>query len=92
MLVSEDFKRKIYANRDLPTIPIIAQKILTLRNDDGNLAQKLGSIISRDQSLSVKVLTLANSAYRGSSRISPGNSTNAKPRSNCCSGNSQHAN
>jgi len=65
MPVSEDFKRKIYTVRDLPTIPIIAQKILTLRNDDENLAEKLGSIISSDQSLSVKVLTLANSAYYG---------------------------
>jgi putative nucleotidyltransferase with HDIG domain len=65
MPVSEDFKRKIYAVRDLPTLPIIAQKILTLRNDDENLAEKLGSIISSDQSLSVKVLTLANSAYYG---------------------------
>jgi putative nucleotidyltransferase with HDIG domain len=65
MPVSEDFKRKIYAVRDLPTLPIIAQKILTLRNDDENLAEKLGRIISSDQSLSVKVLTLANSAYYG---------------------------
>ena len=58
MPVSEDFKRKIYAIRDLPTLPIIAQKILTLRNDDETLAEKLGTIISSDQSLSVKVLTL----------------------------------
>jgi len=65
MLVSEDFKRKIHATRDLPTLPIIAQKILMLRNDDEDLAEKLGSIISNDQSLSVKVLTLANSAYYG---------------------------
>jgi putative nucleotidyltransferase with HDIG domain len=65
MLVSEDFKRKIYATRDLPTLPIIAQKILMLRNDDEDLAEKLESIISNDQSLSVKVLTLANSAYYG---------------------------
>ena len=65
MLVSEDFKRNIYATHDLPTLPIIAQKILMLRNDDEDLAEKLGSIISNDQSLSVKVLTLANSAYYG---------------------------
>jgi putative nucleotidyltransferase with HDIG domain len=65
MLVSEDLKRKIYATRDLPTLPIIAQKILMLRNDDEDLPEKLGSIISNDQSLSVKVLTLANSAYYG---------------------------
>ena len=65
MLVSEDFKRKILANRDLPTLPIIAQKILTLRSDDESLAEKLGSIISSDQSMSAKDLTLANSACYG---------------------------
>ena len=65
MLVSEDFKRKICATHDLPTLPIIAQKILTLRNDDEVLAEKPGSIISSDQSLSVKVLTLADTAYYG---------------------------
>jgi len=65
MPVSEDFKRKIYATRELPTLPIIAQKILSLKNDDENLAEKLGGIISSDQSLSIKVLTLANSAYYG---------------------------
>jgi HD-like signal output (HDOD) protein len=36
-----------------------------LRNDDEDLAEKLGSIISNDQSLSVKILTLANSACYG---------------------------
>ena len=51
MLVSENFKRKIYATHDFPTLPIIAQKILMLRNDDEDLAEKLGSIISNDQSL-----------------------------------------
>jgi putative nucleotidyltransferase with HDIG domain len=65
MLASEDLKRKICATRDLPTLPIIAQKILLLRNDDENLAEKLGTIISNDQSLSARVLTLANSAYFG---------------------------
>ena len=65
MLASEDLKRKICATRDLPTLPIIAQKILMLRNDDEDLAEKLENIISNDQSLSVKVLTLANSAYYG---------------------------
>jgi putative nucleotidyltransferase with HDIG domain len=65
MTVSVDYKRKIYAIRDLPTLPIIARKILSLSSDDELLAEKLGSIISTDQSLSVKVLTLANSAYYG---------------------------
>jgi putative nucleotidyltransferase with HDIG domain len=60
-----DYKRKIYATRDLPTLPIIAQKILLLADDDECGADKLAKIITSDQSLSVKVLSLANSAYYG---------------------------
>ncbi len=29
-----DYKRKIYAIRDLPTLPVIAQKVLSLADDD----------------------------------------------------------
>ena len=65
MAVVIDYKRKIYSTRDLPTLPIIAQKILLLAEDDQAGADKLAKIISSDQSLSVKVLSLANSAYYG---------------------------
>ncbi|HLH29631.1 MAG TPA: HDOD domain-containing protein [Terriglobia bacterium] len=60
-----DFKRKVYAIRDLPTLPVIAQKVLLLADDDESSAEKLTAMISSDQSLSVKVLALANSAYYG---------------------------
>jgi putative nucleotidyltransferase with HDIG domain len=60
-----DYKRKIYAIRDLPTLPIIAQKVLSLADDEESGLEKLSSIISSDQSLAVKVLSLANSAYYG---------------------------
>jgi putative nucleotidyltransferase with HDIG domain len=60
-----DHKRKVYAIRDLPTLPVIAQKVLTLADDDEASAEKLTTIVSSDQSLSAKVLALANSAYYG---------------------------
>ncbi len=60
-----DYRRKLYAIRDLPTLPAIAQKVLTLADDDVTGPEKLSTIISSDQSLSVKVLSLANSAYYG---------------------------
>jgi HD-like signal output (HDOD) protein len=62
MPVSEDFRKQIYEIQDLPTLPIVAQRVLMLRNDEEILAEQLESIISNDQSLSVTVLTLANSA------------------------------
>ena len=60
-----DHKRKVYGIRDLPTLPIIAQKVLMLADDDEASAEKLTAMISSDQSLSVKVLAVANSAYYG---------------------------
>ena len=60
-----DYRRKLYAIRDLPTLPAIAQKVLTLADDDETGPEKLSAIITSDQSLSVRVLAMANSAYYG---------------------------
>jgi putative nucleotidyltransferase with HDIG domain len=60
-----DYRRKLYAIRDLPTLPAIAQRVLTLADDDDAGPEKLSAIITSDQSLSIKVLTMANSAYYG---------------------------
>lgn len=60
-----DFKRRVYAIRDLPTLPVIAQKVLCVADDDDCSLAKLAGLISSDQSLSIKVLALANSAYYG---------------------------
>jgi len=60
-----DYKRKIYAIRDLPTLPVIAQKVMRLADDDGTGVQELAAVISSDQALSARVLSLANSAYYG---------------------------
>lgn len=65
MTTAQSHRRTIYGARDLPTLPIIAQKILCLADDDDTSAKKLADIISSDPALAVKVLSLANSAYYG---------------------------
>ncbi len=60
-----DYRRKLHCVTDLPTLPVIAQKVLSLADDDESGAEKLAEIISSDQALAVKVLSLANSAYYG---------------------------
>jgi putative nucleotidyltransferase with HDIG domain len=65
MSTAIDYKRSIYAIRDLPTLPAVAQKVLSLADDDTAGLEKLAEIISRDQTLSARVLSLANSAYYG---------------------------
>src|SRR5262245_21066865 len=64
MGVGVDYKRRVYAIRDLPTLPVIAQKVLTLADDDDSVAE-LTKLISSDQALSVRILAFANSAYFG---------------------------
>ena len=63
-----DYRRKIFALRDLPTIPVIAQKILAVVDQDNTAAEKIATLIESDQSLTVRILTLANSAYYGRRR------------------------
>jgi putative nucleotidyltransferase with HDIG domain len=60
-----DYRRKIYETRDLPTLPIIAQRILTLTDDEDTGTEQLAKIIASDQALTVRILSLANSAYYG---------------------------
>src|SRR5436190_15890803 len=63
-----DYRRKIYETRDLPTLPIIAQRILTLTDDEDTGTEQLAKIIASDQALTVRILSLANSAYYGHRR------------------------
>jgi putative nucleotidyltransferase with HDIG domain len=60
----EEYKRQIRGMRDLPTLPVIARRILCLAADDDADAE-LCEIISSDPALSVRILRVANSAYYG---------------------------
>lgn len=50
---------------DLPTLPIVIQRILQLINDPKATIKQIGSIITSDQSLTAKTLKLVNSAFYG---------------------------
>jgi len=55
---------------EIPTLPGIVQKVINLACNDDTTVSELGSVISRDQAISNKLLRLANSAYFGfSSRV-----------------------
>ena len=65
MPASVDLKRQIYSLRDLPTLPVVARKILMAADEEDNSFRSLAEMVSRDQALTAKVLGLANSAYYG---------------------------
>ncbi len=68
MTAAIDYRRKIFETRDLPTLPIVAQRILTLTDDEETATEQLAKVIATDQALTARILTLANSAYYGHRR------------------------
>ncbi len=65
MPTATDLKRQIFSLRDLPTLPLVARKILLAVDEDNSSHRSLADVVSRDQALAAKVLGLANSAYYG---------------------------
>jgi putative nucleotidyltransferase with HDIG domain len=62
----ETLKKKIYARIDeLPTLPVVVSKLLTLLEDPDFDIGELTEVISQDPALTAKVLKVANSAYYG---------------------------
>jgi putative nucleotidyltransferase with HDIG domain len=49
----------------LPTLPVIASQVMTCLNDPNSSIQDVADVILRDQSMSVKILKLVNSAFYG---------------------------
>lgn len=47
----------------IPTLPIVSQKVLSLLCDDSVSIKKIAALIEKDQALAVKVLKMANSAF-----------------------------
>ncbi len=58
-------RKKIEQIENLPTLPEVASRLMRVINDPITTAVDVASLISRDPSLTAKVLRLANSAFYG---------------------------
>jgi len=63
--VPVEFRRKIESIKDLPTLPLVSQKLLKLLNDPDSSVLEVAQVIKTDPALTTKVLKLVNSAYYG---------------------------
>ncbi len=61
---SGKIRRRVQLLKELPPLPAMAQKILSLSNDDTDITE-LASAIEKDPPLSARIIGLANSAYFG---------------------------
>jgi HD-like signal output (HDOD) protein len=64
----QNFRAEVLARKDLPTIPAVLSRILSVLDGERSSARDLVEVIEHDQALTSKVLKLANSAFFGFSR------------------------
>jgi len=64
----EDLIKRIEAGYSLPTLSPVSMKLIEIALDDSCTAEALSATISKDPSLTVRVLKIANSAFFHSSR------------------------
>jgi putative nucleotidyltransferase with HDIG domain len=64
----QQLRAEVVARKNLPTIPIVLAKILQLVDAETSSGKQLVGVIERDQSLTGKMLRLANSAFFGQTR------------------------
>jgi len=61
----ERMRRIAQRVNSIPTLPVVMTRVIEMVDDPNTTAVQLADFISRDQSLSMKILKLANSAFYG---------------------------
>lgn len=68
MAEGSNLKELVDQVEDLPTLPTVVTRLVTLVDDSETSADDLNAVITQDPSLTAKVLKLVNSAFYGFSR------------------------
>jgi len=67
-MLDEKIERKLESFSQLPTIPYVINEVLSALDNPGLNASHLAKLIERDQMLTARVLTVANSPFYGFTR------------------------
>jgi putative nucleotidyltransferase with HDIG domain len=67
-LTVQQFRAEVMARKNLPTIPTVLARILSLADGEHASGRQMVDVIEHDQALTAKLLRLANSAFFGQSR------------------------
>ena len=62
-MTKEDLLEKVLASSELPTLPTVASQLITLTAREDTTLADIASLISKDISLSAKILKVSNSAF-----------------------------
>jgi len=63
--MNESLKLYVEKIKKLPTLPVIAQEILSLVSNDSTSVSRIENVVGNDPAISAKILSVANSVYFG---------------------------
>lgn len=63
--MNESLKLYVQKIKKLPTLPVIAQEILSLVNNDLTSVSRIENVVENDPAISAKILSVANSVFFG---------------------------
>lgn len=66
--MSKDLEQIIMAAGDLPTIPVVATKVMQLMEDETATADDLARVVASDPAVAARVLKISNSSFYGCQR------------------------
>ena len=66
--MNRDLEQIIMAAGDLPTIPIVATKVMQLMEDENATADDLARVVASDPAVAARVLKISNSSFYGCQR------------------------
>ncbi|MBV5336684.1 MAG: HDOD domain-containing protein [Deltaproteobacteria bacterium] len=66
--MNKDLEQIIMSAGDLPTIPVVATKVLQLMEDENSTAEDLARVVESDPAVAARVLKMSNSSFYGAQR------------------------
>jgi putative nucleotidyltransferase with HDIG domain len=66
--MSKDLEQIIMTAGDLPTIPVVATKVMQLMDDENSTADDLARVVASDPAVAARVLKISNSSFYGAQR------------------------
>lgn len=66
--MNKDLERLIMSAGDLPTIPVVATKVMQLMQDENSTADDLARVVASDPAVAARVLKISNSSFYGCQR------------------------
>ena len=67
MILPPDILRRVLELEDIPTLPVVMNRILEIVSDDSASSPDLAQVLECDFAVSAQVLRMANSAFYGAS-------------------------